>query len=163
MANTVLNVTRTDANTNETLNQTLTDLNPAATNAQLKAFAQAFYGLSDDTYVDATRVDKTDVDTEGGGTGGTGGKQFRNITVTGLTPGGTATVTFNSTSDETYTPIVFFWTSSGTTYLSATAETRDDPAVAKYTFTAPNSSGTVYVGATEKENFYSEIVRVVCE
>lgn len=156
MANTALNVTRTDASTNETLNQTLTDLNPAATNAQLKAFAQAFYGLSDDTYVDATRVDKTDVDTEE-----SGGKQARNLTVTGLASNATANITFGITSGETTKPAVFYYANSTLQALTVTAgEGTDTQAVYTVTVpTVPQDNAVVYIGVAGSEYFDSAFLR----
>lgn len=155
MANTALNVTLTAANTSENLQQTLTDLNPAASNAQLKSFAQAFYGLSDDTYVDATRVDKTDVDTEDSDSA-----KFRDITVTGAAQGATATITMNIIEGETSKPAVFSWTSSSTTILSVTVVTSESTTVGKFTVNVPSTTSAIYVGQVAKNGFYADFVAV---
>lgn len=157
MANTALNVVITDGNTNETRNQTLTDLNPAASNAQLKAFAQAFYGLSDDNYVDATRVDKTDVDTEDSG------KAFRNITVTGAIQGATATISANIQVGGSINPAVFFFANNTVTILTTTAATSDDPTIAKRSVTIPNNSGEMYIGLIANDDFYADFTFVGVE
>ena len=159
MANTALNVTFTDANSNEQLQKTLTDINPAATNAQLKAFAQSFYGLSDDTYVKSNRVDRINCDTEeSGGTGS--GKRFRETAITGAAKGSTATITANIREGGTS-----HGTSAAVTrlLLSPTTVTSGVATVAKFTVSVPNSSGYIYVGLLEDTNFYADFVNTNVE
>lgn len=128
-------------------------VNPNVSNAVLKEFAQKLNSFTTNTYSEADRIETINVDTD------SSRKQFRNITVTNVSPGSTATITFNTISGESYTPIVFFWTSSGTTYIQPTASQSADPTLAKYVFTVPNSTGVVYVAATVNDNFYADFIR----
>ena len=162
MANTALNVTFTDANSNEQLQKTLTDINPAATNAQLKAFAQSFYGLSDDTYVKSNRVDRINCDTEESG-GTVSGKRFRETAITGAAKGSTATITANIREGGTINPAVFYYANGSTQLLSPTKVTSDVATVAKFTVSVPNSSGYIYVGLLEDTNFYADFVNTNVE
>lgn len=58
----------TSTNTNgQTLQKTLTDINPDAGNTELKTFAQMLNGLTDNTYGKTDRVIKYNCDTEAGG------------------------------------------------------------------------------------------------
>ena len=58
----------TSTNTSgQTLQKTLTDINPDASNAQLKTFAQMLNNMTDNTYGKTDRVIKYNCDTESGG------------------------------------------------------------------------------------------------
>lgn len=156
MAKTSLIVTSTAATDGKKLQKTLTDINSAATNEQLKSFAQVLNGLTTNTYVETNRVDRVNCDTEEGTI--VGGKGFRNVTVTGAEQGETATIAFNITEGESVTPGVFFYTNSAMQILTATAAASDDVTVAKFSVTVPASSGELYVGIREKDAFYADFV-----
>ena len=167
MANTSFTIVSTAQGSDEKIQNTLTDINPAATNSQITAFAQSLNALSSNTYVGTTRVDKTDCDTEdsGGGAGGLG-KAFRNMAITGAGRGSTATVTFDTDGAETVPkPAVFFVYQNGgelaAQFVSPTAATSDDPGVAKYTFTCLNQATDIFAGIGEKDSYYAEFVKAV--
>ncbi|MBR6888763.1 MAG: hypothetical protein IKN16_10005, partial [Selenomonadaceae bacterium] len=63
MAKTSAIVTYTD-NDGKTCQKALSDINPDASNAEIKTFAQKLLGLTDNTYVSTDRVDKVNCDTE---------------------------------------------------------------------------------------------------
>lgn len=63
MAKTSAIVTYTD-NDGKTCQKALSDINPEASNAEIKTFAQKLLGLTDNTYVSTDRVDKVNCDTE---------------------------------------------------------------------------------------------------
>lgn len=50
------------ANGNKTAQKVIADVNPSATNAELKTFAQAMVGLTDYSYSNGTLVERTDLD-----------------------------------------------------------------------------------------------------
>ena len=62
MAKTSLIITTTSGN--KVLQKTLTDINPAASNEKLVAFAKALNGLTNNTYGETNRVNRTQCDTE---------------------------------------------------------------------------------------------------
>ncbi|MBQ3434105.1 MAG: hypothetical protein IJG24_03560 [Selenomonadaceae bacterium] len=49
-------------NEGKTLQKAIADVNPSATNAELKAFAQGMLGLTDYTYTNGALVERTDID-----------------------------------------------------------------------------------------------------
>lgn len=162
MAKTSLIINSTDSTTGKKLQKTLTDINPEATNEQLKNLAQAFNAATTNTYVESSRVDKTNVDTESG-SGTVLTKAFRELAITGATRGATATATFNATTSITSNPVVFFITPSGSsytaTYLDVTAgATTGTQRTA--TFTVPTSGGYLYAGFRENNAFYADFVMV---
>lgn len=63
---TSLIVTQVGSN-NKKIQKTIAYANPAASNADLKTFAQSMTALTNNTFGGATRVDKMDVNEEGGG------------------------------------------------------------------------------------------------
>lgn len=63
MAKTSAIVTYTDQD-GKTCQKALSDINPEASNAEIKTFAQKLLGLTDNTYVSTDRVDKVNCDTE---------------------------------------------------------------------------------------------------
>lgn len=63
MAKTSAIVTYTD-NAGKTCQKALSDINPDASNAEIKTFAEKLIGLTDNTYVTTDRVDKVNCDTE---------------------------------------------------------------------------------------------------
>ena len=63
MAKTSAIITYTDAN-GKAMQKTLTDINPEATNTEIKTFAQKMVGMTDNVYVQTDRVDKINCDTE---------------------------------------------------------------------------------------------------
>lgn len=65
MAKTSAIVTYTD-NDGKTCQKALSDINPEASNAEIKTFAQKLLGLTDNTYVSTDRVDKVNCDTTPG-------------------------------------------------------------------------------------------------
>ena len=165
MANTVLNIFSTAPSSTDKSQNILTDINPSATNAQAQAFAQALYGLSDNTYVETNRVDRVNCDTESDASDSSGGstltKQFRELTVVGAEKNATATLSANVLSGVAINPAVFYYNGSSTAQvLSTNSVTSEDPTVAKFTFSVPNSSGTMFVGITGNANFYSEFILV---
>ena len=81
MAKTSLIISSTAVSDGKKLQKTLTDINSAATNDQLKSFAQVLNNLTTNTYIETNRVDRTNCDSESGA-GGLG-KAFRNMAITG--------------------------------------------------------------------------------
>lgn len=75
MAKTSAIITYTDAN-GKAMQKTLTDINPEATNTEIKTFAQKMVGMTDNVYVQTDRVDKVNCDSEAGG-----GRQTPTLTV----------------------------------------------------------------------------------
>lgn len=75
----------------------ISNINPEKNNSTLKTFAQMVNGLTTNTYVDATRVDKQSVNEEGGGGSG---KTEGVITYDAATH----TITYNGDADE----VVYF-------------------------------------------------------
>lgn len=71
----------------------ISNINPEKDNSTLKTFAQMVNGLTTNTYVDATRVDKQSVNEEGGGGSG---KTEGIITYDAATH----TITYNGDADE---------------------------------------------------------------
>ncbi len=63
MAKTSAIITYTDAN-GKAMQKTLTDINPDASSAEIKTFAQKMVGMTDNVYVQTDRVDKINCDTE---------------------------------------------------------------------------------------------------
>ena len=66
MATTNITITSSDTN-NNSVQKTITGINPDATSAQLVSAAQKIVALTDNTYVRTDRVDKTNCDTEASG------------------------------------------------------------------------------------------------
>ena len=66
MATTSAIVTTRDSEGN-TKQKSFTDINPDATSTQIKNFTQAMIGLTNNTYLATTRVDKINCDTEDSG------------------------------------------------------------------------------------------------
>ena len=64
MAKSSLIVTTEDHTTGNTQQKTITDINPQANDAHLKAWSQMVAGLSKDSYVKSDRVDKRNLDTD---------------------------------------------------------------------------------------------------
>lgn len=64
MATRSLILTSTAAGTGKKLQKTITDVNPEATSAQLKTFAQKINALTTNSYVQTDCIDKCNVDTE---------------------------------------------------------------------------------------------------
>ena len=64
---TSLIINSTDTN-NKKLQKTIACVNPAVSNSDLKTFAQMTNNLTTNQFVDANRVDRSNVDEEGGGT-----------------------------------------------------------------------------------------------
>ena len=164
MAKTSLIISSTAVSDGKKLQKTLTDINSAATNDQLKSFAQVLNNLTTNTYIETNRVDRTNCDSESGA-GGLG-KAFRNMAITGAGRGSTATVTFDTDGAETVPkPAVFFVYQNGgelaAQFVSPTAATSDDPGVAKYTFTCLNQATDIFAGIGEKDSYYAEFVKVV--
>ena len=71
----------------------ISNINPEKDNSTLKTFAQMVNGLTTNTYVDATRVDKQSVNEEGGGGSG---KTEGSIAYDAATH----TITYNGDADE---------------------------------------------------------------
>ena len=78
MATTNITITSSDTN-NNSVQKTITGINPDATSAQLVSAAQKIVALTNDTYVKTDRVDKTNCDTEASG------KQTPTLTLDGTT------------------------------------------------------------------------------
>lgn len=81
--NTSLIINSTDSN-GKAYQKSISNINPEKANATLGEFAQMLNGLSTNTYVNASRVDKSDVTEEGGGSGGSGKTEgVISLTITG--------------------------------------------------------------------------------
>ena len=156
MAKTSLIVTSTTATDGKKLQKTLTDINSAATNEQLKSFGQRLNGLTTNTYVETNRVDRVNCDTEDGGL--SGGKAFRNITITGVAQGATATISANAAEGASINPAVFFFANNTVTILTTTAAASDDTTIAKRSVTIPNNSGELYIGLIANDDFYADFI-----
>ena len=81
MAKISIALNTTDVATGKKLQKTLTDINAAATSEQIKTFAQALNNLTTNNYVETNRIEKTNVDTEEAGGGGSS-KPAHTLTVT---------------------------------------------------------------------------------
>lgn len=143
-----------EANSDKKRKRSFSDINPEATNTELKNFAQQFVSLTTGTYIETERVDKTNVDS------GETRKQFRNISVSNATPGATATISITITEGSTINPAVFYYANNNITILTTTAAESTDPTIAKKTVSIPNSSGEMYIGTIGNNEFYSEFVFV---
>ena len=141
-----------ESGTGKKRKRSFTNINPDATNTELKNFAQTFVGLTTGQYLETERVDKINVDS------GDTRKQFRNVSVSNATPGSTATITINIIEGGTVNPAIFFYTNDGVTVLTATDAESTDPKIAKKTVQIPNSAGTMFIGITGGTNFYSEFI-----
>ncbi|MDO4424547.1 MAG: hypothetical protein Q4D17_02120 [Planctomycetia bacterium] len=149
--------TMTELATGKKRKRSFTDINPEATNTELKNFAEHFVGLTKNTYFETERVDKTNVDSEDTR------KQFRNMTVTNATRGATAIISMTINVEETVSPAVFYYVNGNVTLLQATAGESVDPRIAKWTVQIPNDGGYMYVGVVGKPSFYSELLLVEVE
>ena len=67
MAKTSAIITSTDPTTGKTLQKTLTDINPDASNAQIATFGGMLNAITGNGYVNTFRVDKVNCDLESGG------------------------------------------------------------------------------------------------
>lgn len=150
MATTNITITSSDTN-NNSVQKTITGINPDATSAQLVSAAQKIVALTDNTYVKTDRVDKTNCDTEASG------KQTPTLTLANPT----ITMAPNEVDSTAYT-----YDGDGEILLG-TSMTSDD-AVAVYTFSNQSipkgiavrgmptaKSTTIKVIATETANYKS--------
>lgn len=153
MPKTDVKIYSTDAATGSKITTSVAYVNPNATNDVLKSFAQQLNALTTNNYSNSDRIETVNLDTEGSR------KSFRNLTISGAVANSTATITFNKTSDESVTPIAFYYTASETTKLTLTEGT-GTATEAVFTVQIPNSSGTLYVGISEKDDFYPAFSRV---
>lgn len=64
MAKISVSLNSTEVATGKKLQKTLTDINAAATSAQIKTFTQALNNLTTNNYIETNRIEKTNVDTE---------------------------------------------------------------------------------------------------
>ena len=144
----------TDAAEGKKITTSVTYVNPNASNAVLKTFAQQLNAFTTNTYSETDRVETINVDTD------SSRKQFRNITITGATQGATATISAAIRAGGTITPAVFFLnTSSGSvSLLSTSSASSTDPTIAKFTVQIPNNNGVVYVGLMQDSNFYADFI-----
>lgn len=94
MATTNITITSSDTN-NNSVQKTITGINPDATSAQLVSTAQKIVALTDNTYVKTDRVDKTNCDTEASG------KQTPTLTLS------QSTVTLTGSNVYTTIPITY--------------------------------------------------------
>lgn len=163
MAKTSLIITSTAAADGKKLQKTLTDINSAATNEQLKSFAQILNGLTTNNYAETNRVDRVNCDTESGTAAGDG-NQLRNLTITGAERGATATLTATIVEDETINPLVIFMSGNTAQYIEPEDVGGEDPEQAVFEITVPDQSGTLFAGIVEKntewEKFYADFIRV---
>ena len=158
MSKTSIILTTTEATTGKKRKRSFSDINPNATNEELKNFAVNFNALTTNQYVETNRVDTINVDTE------SSGKSFRNLTITGATRGASATITSKIRAGGTITPAVFYYTTGGSVQLlSPTSLESDDPTIAKFSVTIPNTSGYVYVGLMKDTNFYADFINQAVE
>lgn len=142
------------------ITSTVNYVNPDANNTVLKTFAQQLNSLTTNVYDSTDRVETMNVDTE------SSRKQFRNTTITGATRGGTATITMNCADGESFNPVAMYMTGSSPytlTYLTLTRTDSGSTTVLKFTTTIPNEHGGIYVGITEKDEFYADFTRVAVE
>lgn len=142
----------TDAADGKKITTSVTYVNPNASNAVLKSFAQQLNAFTTNTYSETDRVETVNVDTEGSR------KQFRNLAITGARKDATATITCYQTTDENITPAVFFYTSGSAQFLTATRSESSDPTLGKFNVTVPNAIGWLYIGITEKTDFYADFI-----
>ena len=163
MAKTSLIISSTDSTTGKKLQKTLTDINSAATNDELKTFAQAVNAVTTNTYGESNRVDRINVDTE---ESATVSKLFREITVTDAARNATAKITFNRTETEGQyggvSLIVFYYNTEESTAekLTVSSVSSGELTVALYHVTIPNYNGRLYAGIEATEDFYSEFVKL---
>lgn len=157
MPKTDIKVYSTDAATGSKITTSVGYVNPNATNAVLKSFAQQLNDLTTNTYSSSDRIETVNLDTEGSR------KSFRDITISGAVQGGTAQITHNITQTFKGTPAVFFTygTAPNITvlYLPPT-ELSSTGSTVTHTVTIPNQSGWIYAGLNENTDFYSAFVGV---
>ena len=109
-------------NSGKKVTKAVTNINPAKDNTTLKTFAQMVNGLSTNSYVDATRINKQSVEEADAGGGSTG-----ELTFTVTTNGNVGTVS-QYVNYETIEGGVRLWFSVGTTafkkdwYIDVTAQ-----------------------------------------
>lgn len=144
----------TDTGTGSKITTSVTYINPETSNTVLKTFAQKLNAFTTNNYTSADRVETVNLDTA------SDSKQFRDISITGATRGGTATITLTIGEGETVTPVVFFYVSSNDVrFLTATAaQVTDIPTIGTSTVSIPNAGGWLYIGTGGKEQFYSELI-----
>ena len=119
--------------------KSVTYVNPAATNANLKTFAQKITAMSNHTYTGATRVDKTDVDEAGGGSG----KIIPTLTANCVE--GTVTITYNG--DGELSGYYMLYNEGGSLTITNNTTQLPDNGGSTTTFIICASEGTNYAAA----------------
>ncbi len=142
----------TDAADGKKITTSVTYVNPAASNAVLKSFAQQLNALTTNNYTQTDRVETVNVDTDDSR------KQFRDILITGATRGATATISVNIEENGSVNPAVFFYSSGNVQVLTTTSAPSVDPTVARFTVTIPNNGGQVFIGIAASNIFYADFV-----
>ena len=144
-------ITATEATSGKKRKRSFSDINPKATNAQLKEFAQQLNAMTTNIYAETDRIDRINVDSPDAG------KKYRNITITGAEKNATATLSAVISQGVAINPAIFYYTGSSTAQILSTSNASSgDPTIANLTFTVPNSSGTIFVGLSENNNFYPD-------
>lgn len=152
-----------DQTTNKKRKRSITNINPNATNEEMKNFSMAVVGLTNDLYLETERVDKINVDTEPTPTPST--LSDRETTVTDAAKNGTAKITFKRTETEAsyggVSLVVFYYNTqeSTTEKLTTSSVSSGDPTIALYHVTIPNYNGRLYVGIEATEKFNSDFVK----
>lgn len=153
--NTSLIINSTDSN-GKAYQKSISNINPEKANATLGEFAQMLNGLSTNTYVNASRVDKSDVTEEGGGSGG------------GSTPAKTEP-TLTITVDESKFPLggtytydgdgdIFAYASEGTLYpLKISVNRTEKTWATDYSGEGGDYNLDVYLCASEGTNYASKV------
>ena len=150
-------ITSKEANTEKKRKRSFSDINPNATNDELKNFALAVNSLTTNQYVETNRVDTTNVDSEDSQKG------HRDLSISNYGVNQTAEITFNIVPEETVSPTVFYYANSQVSVLTTTQETSETTTIAKFTCQIPNTTGVIYIALQETENFYSAYVRQVID
>lgn len=142
----------TDAAEGKKITTSVTYVNPAASNAVLKSFAQQLNAFTTNAYLETDRVETVNVDTD------TSRKQYRDILITGAAQGATATISANVVEGVTVNPAVFYYSNGAAQVLTTTSIPSADPTVARFTVSIPNSSGQIFAGIATNDYFYADFV-----
>lgn len=144
----------TDAAEGKKQTTTITYVNPDASNAVLKTFAQQLNQFTTNGYASADRVETVNVDTDDSR------KLQRNIGIANAVRGQTAKLSINIQEGQTVNPAVFLYSNGAVTIIDATETTESqDPSILIMTVQIPNQSGTLFVGTVANEYFYADFIR----
>lgn len=150
-----------DSGTGKKITSSVAYVNPATDGATLLEFAQKLNSFTTNVYSSTDRVETTNVDTE---PTPVLDKSLRNMSLTGVAQGATATLTMAVAEGETINPVTGYIYGSSSdfqmAYMPATRQQSADPNVGTFTFNIPSYGGGVIFASTfENDAFYSSSVK----